>query len=160
MRPNLFSELTFPTFDISDCSPMVPEDFVGIKIEAPEEVSLDGDFPIPFCGAYRLPAAITLKLSGSIIESIVVVVKDDQKHTPFSFNLRPDKDKVEGYIGGTEYPEIDEDTPVNTTGFDIGYFNIDLRTFYPDMSNRETTYIVYATLGEYVSNSVNIHMKK
>lgn len=158
MKPDQFSKLALPSFDKSSCSPTIPDDFVGIKIEAPAKIKLERDSPIPFCGVYRLPATVTLDLSGSIIESIIVVVKDKKKHTPHSFNLKPDKDQIQEDPGGIEYPQIDEDVSINTSGFDKGYFNIDLLTFYPDMPVNETTYIVYATLGEYISNSVHIQI--
>jgi hypothetical protein len=145
-----------PSYDRSGCSPKIADDFIGIKITAPKQVELGAKSQIPLCGSYRLPAAFISKLSQDTIESILITMTEQKTNAGHSFNLKPDKDKIENDTGEITYPQVGPDVSLDQTGTNTGYFNVDLHTYYPDIPLKEATYIIRASLGKYVSNDIAI----
>jgi len=157
MDNTMFFKLDLPSYSRSKCSPDVPDGFTGILLRAPAEVSLSAGGELPLCGAYRLSSAFIRRLGKDVIESTVITFVDKQAGEPFSFNLKPDKQPVAekqppAVSAGADDPDIEvvDDYPV------LLYFNVDVLTFFPELPRNNRTYLVYATLDQFKSESIEI----
>jgi len=145
----------------NDCSPKIDpeEDFDGIVIAAPTEVSFetgkpvsDGQFAaIPICGFYQLDMAEMMKDS-----TIRLYVKNTETDVILSGAML-DKDP------GTEAPLPFEEPPMDPEDFrgqSIGaYFNPNLPN-YVDLPALPAKYQVLVQIGAKKSNIVEIDVKK
>ncbi len=155
-----FDRVPVNTFTDNLCSPDVLSDlrFTGIKIAAPSKVALEGK-PDAFgtfarvvvAGAYRLEANY-LGLRERFMPRLVVVAVDLRSHRAYA-----------GHVTGLFDAEPGADPYANMLLTDADfqgrfiseYFNTNLAQVLP-LPQIETEYAVYAALGAYVSNVVQI----
>ena len=147
-----------------DCSPDLEASFRGIRLHAPRRVKIAPDpraryadvfARIIVCGAYHLDATY-LDLRERFLHRVLLVAVDARTHAPFAAlmealpNALPVPDPFEG-LGLT--PQDLEGRSV------IEYFNPNLAELLP-LPEAEAEYLVYATLGSYVSNVVRIEVHR
>lgn len=147
-----------------DCSPEMELSFRGIRLHAPRRVKIAPDpraryagafARIIVCGAYHLDATY-LDLRERFLPRVLLVAVDARTHAPFAApmealpNALPEPDAFEGL---DLEPEDFEGRSV------IEYFNPNLAELL-SLPEAEAEYLVYATLGSYVSNVVRIDVHR
>jgi hypothetical protein len=143
------------------CTPTVPDDFVGIRIDAPQEVRyapggrdpIDGTFTaIVICGVYCVEAA-KVAHHPDPKRAMVVTAIGAATRQAFSSALAPN----------VSMPPPKDETPPDPKGYEgvawQGYFNFNLLE-YLDLPERPATYTVFVTLDEYRSNVVTVKVSR
>jgi hypothetical protein len=146
------------------CSPVVDDDFRGIAIRGPAEVTygprtedpLFGGFTkLIVCGLVRLPYP-TLGLRGQWNEAVVLVAVDTRAKQVFAGGLMP---------FGSPARRVDPLAKSDLTASDFAgvvsgsYFNPNIARDL-NLPAREADYDVYATLGPYRSNVVHVKVRR
>jgi len=160
--PNDFENIELNTFDECICSPILENEFRGIKINAPTEITMMEDYSFPVCGSYHFTEEFFKKFR-SLENEIVIVVVDLKTHKSYSSNLLKkdfepaildDKENIEDEEVNIENEEEFEDVSISS------WFNIDLFRYIEDLPRYATTFIVYATIGDFKSNVVTVKVVK
>lgn len=148
-----------PSYERSNCSPRVSRDFVGLLIVAPKEIDFSVKKRVPICGVFRLSNTVSNLLGNNLMEETVLVFVNKDTGEPFSFNLVPDKNAVNGGL-----KSINE----NSAGLSVNkmlkiektmvlsYFNIDAIMFESHFPDIAAKYIIYATQHNLKSNVIEI----
>jgi len=137
----------------NECTPPAPASLEGILINVPEEVHFEGSGTLKqtgtvlrLCGRCKFPHDF-MDLGGSFYASIVFVAVDKTTHQTYSGRFEP--------VMNLEPPP----EPVGSLpGISIGEF------FNPDLADIlrlpacEATYVVYATLGTFKSNVLEVRV--
>jgi hypothetical protein len=141
------------------CTPELDQDdfdFRGIRIQAPTRVEfqpgridpLFGAFArLMICGVYCFDGNY-LGLREQFLERLVLVAVDAKRHRAFSTSLQAVPNAVAGPDPFEGLMLTDDDWEGRTV---TGYFNPNLAEVMP-LPADEATYVVYAVLGSYVSN--------
>lgn len=157
-----FTALEVGLMDWNACSPAFDDpETQGLVIHAPAEVIYDPDQPDEATGAFadvRLCGTCNvdysyLGLRGEVTEEILLVVVDASTHETWSGKMEPilNPEERPDDLGGEAGP---------TEGLLVeSYFNPNLAETL-DLPARPAEYIVYATLGDYKSNTVRIQVKE
>ncbi|MBI3560168.1 MAG: hypothetical protein HY080_00410 [Gammaproteobacteria bacterium] len=153
-----------PTSGKSKCSPQLDKKFTGVRLAGPKQVNLGQHTKIPLCGGYRLANTVISILGARIVDETVIVFVNIKTHQAISFNLIPNKDRVDGprpeLISG-DYPELAADKILNHENFMTEtYFNIDVFYFKPDFPKLPARYTVYALNRGIKSNVIEIEITK
>lgn len=156
MENKAFFEVPLPTYSESNCSPSLPEDFVGVRINMPSEISLADMESIPLCGAYRVSSKLEEELEGNLIKFTVIVFINKSTDQSFSFNLVPHKTPMKSIEPPVEEIKPDEDTEIVEEYMAETYFNVDVLKFYPGFPRNKSRYMVYATNRDMKSDVVEI----
>lgn len=157
-----FGNLETDPMSRNPCSPVIDDPhFLGIAINAPEDVVYARDRPDEASGAFAvIPVCGTccfdydyLGLRGEVHQEILLVVVDAKTQETWSGKLNqipnPEPKPAEMREGGgpTEGVLLES------------YFNANLAEILA-LPARPAEYIIYALLGEYRSNTVRIHLKE
>jgi len=131
------------------CTPDVPDDFVGLRINVPEKVT-HGKDQFVICGTFRFPADYVDKFD-SVHSAINVVAVDATTHRPYATDF--------SVPGGT--PEPRDSPPIPDPDwmedhFIESFFNEDLLLYMEDLPRTTADYFVYAVLENHVSNVVRV----
>jgi hypothetical protein len=159
-----FAAITPGTQASTPCSPTIGEDFRGIAIRAPAEVTFGPSTEDPLfggftklivSGAIKLPYP-ALGLRGEYNKFVLLVAVDSRAKEVFAGGLAPfgsparDVDLLEG----TDL------TPADFAGVVTGsFFNPNIARDL-NLPEREAEYDVYAVLGPYRSNVVHVKVRK
>lgn len=141
--------------EASPCSPSIEDDlgFRGLLLTGPSRASLSRN-PHPItrhprvvvCGAYHLQGSY-LDMDGRFLDRILLVTARIDRHGVWS-----------AFANNSNEPDL---PPTFTSSLAhrsfIGYFNIDLIEQL-DVPARPGHYVVYAVLGQYVSNVVSLEI--
>lgn len=147
-----FFDMSLPKFAKTDCTPLLPDEFRGLKINMPSEINVRERGVLPIVGSFRISSKVNNESKGKITQNTVVVFVNKETGDTFSFNLKSPKEPIkqpkpapfktpEGSVIAAEYI-------VNR------YFNIDALYFYNDFPEVSAEYIVYATVLDMKSNSI------
>lgn len=164
MDDNVFFEESLPDYGKSKCSPLLDTKFTGLRLTGPKQVSLGQHAKIPLCGGYRFSNSVHVILGSRLIEETVIVFTNIKTHQSVSFNLVPNKDRVDGprpkLISG-DYPELAPDKILNHEDIMTEtYFNVDVFYFKPDFPKVPARYHVYALNRGIKSNVIEIEITK
>ncbi len=135
------------------CSPVVDDDFRGIKIAAPERIELNEDVPFVLCGTMKLNRRYEF-LFRSVVNEWTIVIENFSAKKVWSCNLlKP------GYKPPPKNPRVTIDR-IHPEEVATSWFNIDLFRYIPDMPHLPGEYVIYSTLGDYTSNSVIVKLEE
>lgn len=143
-----FDSIELGDHSANACTPDIPEDFVGIRIAAPDKVRA-GENSFAICGTYRFPAEYVGSFE-SIHGAIVLVAVDADRHVPFTCSIAIPS----GMPPRTVQPPVDPDWMADH--FIRRYMNVDLLRFMEDLPRRTARYYVYALIEDNVSNVVTV----
>lgn len=150
--PADFAGIALNNYVSGPCSPILDEDFLGIRIRAPESVDADPDMILPVCGSYRFLAAFWNRFENLRYEMAIVAV-DTATHIPYITNLQY-----------RDYESMTRKFKTTDSGFDektaAGWFNADLTFYLADFPRTAATYHMFALLGEERSNIVTVKVVK
>jgi len=136
----------------NECTPDIAEDFIGLRINAPEKVTKSVD-KFMICGTHQFAADYVYGFD-DIIWSIVIVVVDAASHEPYSCNLISPGDSPErGDPIGVQDPDWMKGHTIQ------GFFNVDLFEIMENLPDRDGDYIVYAIIEEHASEAVRVSVK-
>jgi hypothetical protein len=150
--PEAFSHIPLNNYVGGACSPQLDEDFLGLRIAAPETVFTGPDMVFPVCGSYRFAAAFWNRFECLRFEMAVVAV-DARTHLPRITNLRY-----------RDFTAANRKFNPAETGFDektaAGSFNADLLFYREDFPRTPATYHVFALIGDQRSNVLTVKVAK
>ncbi len=133
----------------NECSPVLPEDFDGVQINAPARVVAGAD-QFVICGTYQFSAEYEARYA-SLHDMLALVAVHAASHRPTAHNLwPPGKTPAPGKVHPLSEPDWVEDHRVE------GYFNIDLLRLLPDIAEQAGDYFIYALSEDHVSNVVRV----
>lgn len=145
-----FNSIDYPFFS-NECSPRIKGLNTGLVINGPAEVQLTDDFNIKIASTYSHNLINKLDLTQPIRNSIVFIATDIETNVSLS-------GKIEEDIMIEEKPDLsDVDQEILQKKIIGGYVNVELVTLL-SVPLKLTTYIVYATVGPYVSNKIKINV--
>lgn len=145
-----FNAVTLGDHIPNPCTPETPEDFVGLRIAAPDTV-VAGQDQFAICGTYRFPAEFMYKFP-NVHWAIVLVAVHAESHRPYAANLQPP-----GASGAPEEPpEPFQDPDWMRNHFVQRYLNVDLLRFLPEVRETPGEYFIYTVLDDQVSNVVRV----
>lgn len=160
MIPNVpdsaFDEI-FDEFQSYSCSPEITPDFRGILLNAPKVVQFGPDTKDPLFGGFARIFVCGvcqfdydyLGLGGSFIRAIQLFAVNAKTHQVYPGRIP---------VGIEAAPARDPNDPAQNVV--IGeWFNPNL-TRITSLPEEEGDYLVYATLGEYKSNTVRIQLRR
>jgi hypothetical protein len=159
MTDEAFFRMPLPSYERHPCSPEVSGNEPGIAINAPAKVDVAARGMLPICGTYRLTTTLLNELGTDPGDQTVLTFVDKRSNASFSFNLKPDKDRVEkdGDVGlqqqASPGPEVPSFEVLLTT-----HFNVDVLGHLPALEGPRT-FIVYATLRTLKSRSIEIRIQ-
>jgi len=135
------------------CTPEIADDFIGVRINAPELV-VAGQDQFAICGTYRFPAEYIYGFA-DVHEAIVLVAVDAERYTPFACNLTGPFSREGGDGGGAppEDPEWMKNHQIRK------FFNIDLLRYMDALPERTATYWIYALIEGNVSNVCKVRFE-
>jgi len=146
-----FENVAFNTFEKSDCSPELDDDFRGMVIAVPETIVMKGDYAFPVCGSYQVASEFYGQFE-SFSNQLVVVAVDASTHTPYSATLL-DPEFEPGVYEDDEFDE-DDVLPSQLTG----WFNVNLFDYLDGLPRKTGTFHVYAMVGDLKSNVCNVEV--
>lgn len=135
------------------CTPEIADEFLGIRINAPERVVANQD-SFAICGTYRFPADYIYGFA-DVHDAIVLVAVDAERHTPFACNFA----EPVGAIPGEGPPPGPEDPAWMKNHRIRKYFNVDLLSYMETLPMRPATYWVYALIEGHVSNVCKVRFE-
>ena len=145
-----FNSIDLPFFS-NDCSPRIKGMNTGLVINSPTTVKLTDNFSIKIASTYSHKPINKLNLAQPIRNSIVFIAVNTETHIPLSGVIEEDD-------MGEESPDLSEiDPEVLKTKIIGGYVNADLVSLL-GIPAKPATYIVYATVGPYVSNKIELNV--
>lgn len=158
-EPDTFEEVVPGSFYDSPCSPEFDElslDDQGLRINGPEKVHVafdeEGFVPdtsIPLCLGLKLPAAFFVS-HDPFTTQVAVVAVNKRTGASFTANLAPQRP-----IGKSPRRPV---TPEEVEGQVMTkHFNVDLLEYLP-LPPEGATYIVYATVEDRKSNTIEIEL--
>ncbi|VAW59610.1 hypothetical protein MNBD_GAMMA08-2632 [hydrothermal vent metagenome] len=158
---NIF-DIALPVYARTACSPKLERDFIGFKILGPDSVSLSKNGKVPICGAFRISNTVHNILGSNLTEETTIVFVNKKTNIPFSFNLVPDKEPVEG--GRKDVPDNLPELSVENIIKEedvmiIKHFNVDALMFNDNFPDEEAVYMVYGVNRSLKSNVIEIEIK-
>ena len=148
-----FFSIEINTFDETACSPAVDEEFRGIIIAAPDTVTLSNDIPFVICGTAQLNRRYEFQFDSPDNE-LTLVIENISIKKVWSCNLLEP-----GYETPPKNPDMTIED-IHPEEFSTSWFNIDIFRYLPDMPRAAGIYTVYATLGDYTSNTVIVKLEE
>src|SRR5262245_21725612 len=133
----------------NECTPEVPADFVGIRINAPRAVKAGVD-QFAVCGTFRFPADFVYKFP-TIHYATVLVAVGVESQRAMTANLKPP--------GGTldEEPSTPHKDPDWMEDHFVKlYFNVDLLRYMREFPEVKDDYFIYALIENHISNVVRV----
>ena len=133
-----------------DCSPEMDMDAIGLKINAPDVIPLEGDSPRAMvCGVRQLEGTLLAQIAPPINGSIIVVATDVESHEVLQSSLSGD-DPMEPDPSPPDYAPEDLEGLVTTAWFNFDLFET------PGIPRKPATYRVFVTLRDVSSNVVTV----
>jgi len=148
-----FNDITGITVP-APCSPVFKSSkFIGIAINVPKTVEIAEDFKLNICARYRHQVANSFSLGAPFINSIVFVAVDKATQEVYSGQVEEDENVLPDPDEDEDDAEIDESLRVG------GYVNPDLVEVI-GLPKKAARYVVYATVGTYKSNVMDLEVKE
>ncbi|VAW59612.1 hypothetical protein MNBD_GAMMA08-2634 [hydrothermal vent metagenome] len=145
-----FNNIELPFFS-NECSPRIKGLNTGLIINAPSKVKITKNFTLNIASTYSHKPIIDLHLSKPLRNSIVFIAVNIETHIPFSGTVEDDDMEIDPPDNEPVDPEILKDKIIG------GYVNIDLISVL-GIPASPSKYIVYATVGPYKSNVIEIEL--
>lgn len=136
------------------CSPVVDDDFRGIIITAPDTIVLSASTPFVVCGTMQLNRRYEFQFEYSTTNELTIVVESISQKQVWSCNLLRPGFRPAGRNPGVTINDIHPEE------FSTSWFNVDIFRYLPDMPHEAGVYTVYATLGDYTSNTVIVKLEE
>lgn len=141
------------------CTPTVSDDFIGIKINGPDNITLprwtksgaERRMILPLCGIYRFGFDFVVKL-GSPEEHMSIIVINNETHKSYAGRILSGDPILENPNVVPKHIEPEQES------FETGYFDINLLE-YVSFPLAPGDYQVYVVLEEHKSNVINIKVK-
>lgn len=134
------------------CTPQIPSDFIGIRINAPPKVVYKVD-QFVICGTFRFMAEYIRRFD-SILDAVALVLVDAHSHRPYVCSLIEPGATPERW---SPSPRKDPDWMVNHRI--RKYFNVDVLLLMEELPRRSADYFIYALIEDHVSNVVRVSFK-
>ena len=148
-----FNDIEDITFE-APCSPVFTNSkFTGVVINVPKTVVIDEVFKVNICARYRHRIADALSLGAPFHNSIVFVAVDKATQEVFSGKVDQGENVLPAPDEQQSDAEVDESIRVG------GYLNPDLVQVI-GLPRKPASYVVYATVGTYKSNVMDLEIKK
>jgi len=158
-EPETFADVVPGSFYDNDCSPQfdeLSEDDLGLRINGPTKVQFgvdeEGFTPetsIPLCLGLKVPASL-LAAHDPFTTQVVVVMADKRTGASYTANLAPQRPISQSAKRPVAPGELEGQITTK-------HFNVDLLE-YMDLPPEAATYITYATLEDYKSNTIEIEL--
>ncbi|MDH3213178.1 MAG: hypothetical protein OEM05_11895 [Myxococcales bacterium] len=155
-----FDEVAAGSFSANACTPVIDEfdvDYRGLKIHAPTRVQFPAGSETPrivVCGTGVFDWNY-MDLDGDFLEAIVIVAVNDQTHESRSGRMQIIENRAMG-------PPVREKLGLSKEDFKNRsiqkHFNPDIGALL-ELPATPGSYTVYATLGQYKSNVVQIRLE-
>ena len=136
-------------FTESAFTPVTPEEFVGIRINAPEMAG-SGAAPFAVSGTLTLPAERVYRID-NVRYAVVLVAVDLTRHRAFAHNLIHPGRSVDRVRPS---PRKDPDWMENH--YISRFFAVNLPEYVQNLPREKAEYLVYAVLEEHMSNVVRV----
>jgi len=158
--PSEMFENIEPGDDENACTPKIDDNFIGIRINAPDVVYYapgekdpnTGHFAkIMICGIRRFRGDFLSELRPDVEKKVALVAIDTQLHNVHT-SLLIDDDPDEPDPSPPQFPKETLEKVYITAWFNINILD------YLDLPERPATYNVFVTLKEYKSNVVTIKL--
>lgn len=158
-EPAEFEDMVPGSYDEAACSP--PFDFtsvddVGFKINGPTKVfaafegdGLAPDTVIPLCLGLKVPTAVVAR-HDDLFSRVAVVVADKRTGKAYTSNLAPVE--LTDPLPPADLPPDELEDSISTE-----YHTVDLAE-YVTLPGAPAVYVVYATLEDYRSNTIEIEL--
>ncbi len=147
-----FNRVTVGDHVSNPCSPEIPDDFIGIRINAPAKVVHNVDRFV-ICGTFRFLAEY-MQGFGSILHSVALVAVDARTHRPrVCTTMPPGFTPRPGKPPNAKDPTWMEDHRIQK------FFNVDLMVLMPDLPKRTADYYIYALIEDHLSNVVRVSFR-
>ena len=157
---DLFANVEPGNDNENDCTPRIEEDFIGIRINAPEVIGYTpgvGDRTTGafvnaiLCGIYRFESAFLVETTGFKKAATLVAVdrKTHQSYTAKMVHDHPD-------IPNPDPPQFPRQMLEGV--YETGYFNINILDFL-ELPERPATYDVFVTIHQHISNIVTFTLR-
>ncbi len=153
----LFENIEPSNYSKNQCTPRIEEDFIGIRLAAPEVVRyvpgkrdrITGAFGRAIlCGIYRLELVLLAQTDG-FDKTATLIAIDTKTHVPYSAKMVHDHPEIPN-------PNPPQFTPEMLTGiFETGYFNINMLDFLK-LPEQPATYNVFVTFLQFKSNVLTV----
>jgi hypothetical protein len=149
---NTFSGFKPGNHGANGCTPSIGDDFLGIKINGPEEIVLSkGQMILPLSGIYRFRVDYILKF-GSPEEHMSIIVSNREKKKSYAGRIR----SLDPILDDPTTVSIDAETAKTT--YETGYFDINVLD-YVSLQLVPGDYDVYVVLEEHKSNMIHIKIR-
>lgn len=161
MSDAAFATIALDTFQESAASPVVDDDFQGIRIAMPRKWSAADLERIPLCGTWAL-SHDRLQKYGPVAEDLVYLVRDLDTHQAFTGNFRMHEDPADVSEPGDEPPPPDDDGSPEIAPDEItskGWFNYNLGRVWK-APPRPARYRVVVVLDDLESNAVDFEVTR
>jgi hypothetical protein len=165
MSDSVFDKVKLDTFEPSDGTPKVEEDFTGIRIAMPAKVSAGDLDELPLCGVWSFDGA-TMGTLPPVEDSLVFLARNTVTHETATGNFRihedpatpaemkPDADEAPPAGRGDALPEIEPKDATVT-----GYFNFNLGRAWK-VPAKPGRWRVHVVLHQFQSNEVEFEVVK
>lgn len=165
MSDAAFDKVRLDTFEPSEGTPKVEDDFRGIRIAMPAKVAAGGLGELPLCGVWSFDGA-TMATLPPLEDSLVFLARNTQTHETATGHFRihedpatpaemkPDPDEAPAGGRGDELPEIEPKDGVVT-----GYFNFNLGRPWK-VPAKPGRWRVHVVLHQFQSNEVEFEVVK
>lgn len=156
---DLFANVEPDNDNSNECTPAIENDFIGIRINAPEAIDytpgerdrITGAFGRAIlCGIYRFESAFLLETDG-FKKTATLVAVDTKTHRPYTAKMVHDHPEIPNPDPPQYPPEMLEGV------YETGYFNINMLDFL-GLPEQPATYEVFVTLQRYKSNVVTVRL--
>jgi hypothetical protein len=136
------------------CTPKIPEDFIGLRINAPTKV-VSGVDQFVICGTYRFTAQYVYTFP-DVHDAVVLVAVDAARHRPLACTLRhPGSDPPPTRSRARAPVEPDWVGRHSVQSF----FNVDLMTVMQRLPAGTADYYIYALIEDHISNVVRVSFR-
>lgn len=147
-----FNKVRMGMNEPNDCTPELEDRFVGIRIDAPEQVHLGHD-QFVVCGTFQFVPEYVYSFD-YMHHAIVLVIVDAVFHQPRSRNLKPP-----GTLLAQPRPAGPFKRPEGISNILIQrFFNADIWELFRSLPYRSTSYYVYAAIENHVSNVCQVEL--
>lgn len=163
MSDAAFDKVKLDTFEPSEGSPKVEDDFTGLRIAMPAKVSAGGVDEVPLCGVWAFDGATMAGLP-SVEDSLVFLARNVATHETATGNFRMHEDPASpaemkpddggAPAGGRDLPELEPEAATVR-----GYFNFNLGRPWK-IPARPGRWRVHVVLHQFQSNEVEFEVVK
>lgn len=161
MSDAAFATIALDTFEESPASPVVEDDFRGIRIAMPSRVAVADLERIPVCGTWAL-SHDRLERYGPVVDDLVFLVRDRDTHQSYTGNFRMHEDPGDPADPEPAGPDADGEDSPEIAPDEItskGWFNYNLGRVWK-APLRPARYRMVVVLDDLESNAVDFEVTR